>query len=72
MRTEQKGRERWENPLGVGWRAFMYCLNIGEGRRKEELKINLRMVNFSLAEISSMGRGTNFRQGQCLWGKYRI
>lgn len=46
----------------------MYCLNVGEGREKEELKINLRMVNFSLTEISNMGRGTNFREGQVLWG----
>lgn len=47
VRTEGKGRER--------------CLNVGEGRKKEDLKINLRIVYFRLAEIRSGGRGTDFK-----------
>lgn len=46
---------------GVELRVFMCCLKGGEGRKKEDLKINLRLVNFSLTEVRRMRRGTDFR-----------
>ena len=69
VRTEEKGRERWEKALGVELRAFTYCLDAGEAKEEEEWRVHLEIVNFSLTAIRSMGGGTDFRERQAWRGR---
>lgn len=69
VRTEEKGRERWEKPLGVELRAFTNCLDAGEEREEEEWRVHPRVVHFNLTAIRSMGGGTDFRERQACKGR---